>query len=423
MPNGIGRRSNDGTRNDQIEIITELLNGEAMNIISSATKIAIAINDWRTQAVLEFEKGMWLNYVMMKDNMSPLVYNSSSAEDCFTEGFSILKKPKHTLAFLYHLILMELGKIYVYKQDWGQARQYLKECYRHCKQLVHVLQLDEESLQRCTTEGADCCTMVEIRILTTKEQGRVARALMMDYKVLTSRSMWIAEQLSELSLEQITKWTAHFYSTSWRSRHHNLTGKLRRIKEKHVENHTLIAELVEIEELVDRWSGEDIEYLKTNRIDLINEAMATVNTSIFVREFKSRILFNTNQKSKIYIKFNIEVLRIIIENIVSNIHEVGFRLGKDWTATISFNITNDVVSILFSDNLGKFSEFSAIVDLINNFNVPLSSKRAAHGTGLILIKKLIRDVSNHRKNWTLVQDKEWKTLWIPLTKVCRDIFD
>ncbi|MBL0702047.1 MAG: ATP-binding protein [Desulfosarcina sp.] len=410
------RQSYQGTGNDKIAIITDLVNGEAIRLISSATNIAFTINDWRTQAVLKYEKGMWLSYIIPASGTIEMFKRDKLAEECFVEGLSILKKPKYTLAFLYYLVLMELGKVNINKQNWSQARSYFKECYQHCKHLIHTLQLDEESLQRSRRTECVSCNMIELCMLKTRERERVNRALMKDYKVLTSRSMWIAEQLSELSFEQITKWTANFYSTSWRSRHHNLTGKLRKIKAENSNHPSLVHSLDEIEGLVNKWSAEDIGHLRVNTIDLINEVKTIIETSIFVRDFKDQIIIKKNANSKVYIQFNIEVLRIIIENLVSNIAELGSQLDSNWKVKISFDISNDMVSIDFSDNLGCFEKFSSAIELVNQFKAPKSSKRSGNGKGLLLVKELILTSCNNRNKWILVQENNWKTLRVPLSE-------
>ncbi len=410
------RRSNQETKDNEVAIIADLKNGEAIRIISSASNIAFTINDWRTQAVLQYEKGMWLNYIVPACGSVKISKRNKLAEKCFIESLAILKKPKYTLAFLYYLVLMELGKKNINKKNWSQARSYFKECYRHCKRLVYTLQFDEESLQRCKRHEMGNCNMIELNMLTINEQNIISQALMKDYKVLTSRSMWIAEQLSELSFEQITKWTASFYSTSWRSRHHNLTGKLRKIKEENSKHDFLVESLYEIEELVNKWSAEDIGHLKLNTFDLINEVKNIVETSIFVRDFKDRISIDQKSFHNINIHFNVEVLRIVIENLISNIAELGVQLDRVWDAKITFNISDGMVMIAFSDNLNCFTEFSSAVELVNQFKAPKSSKRSGNGKGLLLVKELIQTICNNRSKWSLEEKNNWKTLIIPLAE-------
>ena len=412
----IWRRTVLDLKNSQIEIIKDFLAGEAIAIASQALDISYAINDWRTEAVIEFEKGMWRKYLFTKEYENFQNYRLLSPEDCFVKALNILKKPKQTLAFLYHAILVELSKFFVFQRDWDQARLYLKESYRHCKELVQSLLLDEKSLQLCKNEPESSCKSIELYYLSNADRNRIHMALMQDYKVITSRLMLIAEQLSDLSLEQISKWTAHCYSTSWRSRHHILSGKLNRAKEKCENNRNIIAELDSIGEMVNKWASENIEYLKINSLDLVAEVHGIIDNSIVLREFRNRISIKNTIGSKVTINFSVEVLRIIIENIVLNIHEAGFMFNKDWDLKIEFAIKNDFIFFLFLDNIGKFQEFSKIIDLINNFVAPRSTKGSSHGNGLILIKKLIRDISSHSKKWAVTQDGNWKILWIPLSK-------
>jgi nitrogen fixation/metabolism regulation signal transduction histidine kinase len=240
---------------------------------------------------------------------------------------------------------------------------------------------------------------------------------MQDYKVITKRLMFIAEQLIDLSLEQIAQSAEHYYSNSWRSRYHELSGTLNRLKEKYADNSDIISDIATISKMVNNWATKD-QNPKIIKLDLFTEIKGIIDTSITLREFKNRITIqsNTNSDPNIFITFNIEFLRTLISSIVENVREEGINSKKNWIIKIEFTIDNDYVYLLVTDNVGNYNKFLSIIDSINNFRPPENTKGEHRGNGLILIKKLIRDIGKHKEKWKLTQNNEYKTLWIPLAK-------
>ena len=413
------RRSIPALKETQIDIIDDFILGEAMAVADHALKIAYVLNDWRSTATLEFEKGMWLKYIISGTSHLDLNSCQLKAIDHFHRALSTLKKPKQTLTFLYHLVLMELGTSYAINREWYNAAQVLKECYQHCKQLVNNLHADEKLVQHYPTGNSSDFELAELSLLTKVERDKLSKALIEDYKVLTSRLMKVGEQLSDISLEQITKWTAHLYSTSWRSRHHNLISLINNYRDKISDNSDILNDLNNIYLLVKQWAKEDSEFLKYSSFDIIRETNNIIGSIFYLQKFKSNLLIMNTIGVELQVFFNIEVLRIIAENLISNTYEAAMRLTRrtcEWQAKIEFKVINNYVSILYGDNVGDYNNYSNVIDCINNYELPRSSKDRNHGDGLILIKKLIRDFGKHNEKWQLIKDGEWKTLCIPLIK-------
>jgi hypothetical protein len=393
----------------------DMIAGNSIELCNQAIKSAITISDWKTQSAAEYEKGLWIKYIFTNPDYPTMSYLDLSAEECFLNALRIIVKPKNTLAFLHHFILNELVDEYIAKKNWDRAYNYLMYSYRHCKKLVYNLNSDEAVLLEKSGESSNSCRCTEIDILNYDEKKYLSIALSQDYKVLTRRLIKVAEQLEAISVQKLSSLTVQYNELSWQARNHTIKTKVNNLRSKYLNNENVLPDIDGMKEHIEAWHQEDRRVNPRNKIELYQELLNIVETNINIKDYAEKIQIK-DTTSGIYVWFNLEILNVVIENLISNIAELAGASQQDWSTDLDLKVINGVVYLIVSDDLGGFDHFLQIIKDINLYKDVASMKRNGKGKGLYLCRNLIREVDDHGHIWLLNKTNTGKELSIPLSK-------
>ncbi len=406
--------------NKKIDIIQQLLEGEAVLEAERVKCSSIFISDWKTAAISAYEKSKWLKI----SNIKQMERENGKFQiiiDSLNEVIKILtKESEELIPYIYHDVLMALAEAYIELRQWEFASSIYKDAYKYCKSLVEELKKDEEEIINAIGKKEDTQRVPaeigeEFQVLELKELENIREKLIVDYKLILERLIDIGERINSLQFEQIAKEK----QLSRDYRYHYFAERLRHLQSKSEDHPEINAELKRLVLELEEWAKKERELFVQREMHISKKVVKTaIDNDVKLEKYRQHIEIEETGRQGFFVIFNEFLLHILMGTLIINAVESAQRnkIGE-FKIRIGIHDDNNIIYLGIQDNTGDIDFLKEVINALNK-GLPVTSRRGKYGgKGLALIKKFIKELSRLEQNWELKEiDENSKKIIIPLAQ-------
>jgi hypothetical protein len=408
----------------RINIIQQLVDGEAILEAENVKNNSISISDWKTAAISAYEKSKWLKFSSGKQPGSGEVKSQKIIDSLYEVMKILTQESEELIPPIYHDVLMALAEAYVEMRKWDLASVYYNKSYKYCKYLIIELKNDEEEILNAIKNKKGEYNSDEIaeefQVLEVKELENIREKLIVDYKVLVERLIDIGEHIHSLQFEQISKEIIRSKQLSRDFRYHDLASGLRHMQIKAKGQPEIHDALESFVIKLEEWAKKEPERVEPREMYISKKELENaINSDVKLEKYKQNIKLDGTDKQVFLVIFNEVLLHILLGTLIINVVESAQRNEiTEHKIFIRIRDDNSIISLIIQDNTGDIFFFEKAINALNQ-NLPVPSRRGKNGgQGLKLIKELIKELTGLTQNWDLNRiNNDTKEIIIPLARI------
>jgi hypothetical protein len=392
--------------------IDDLLNGEAMSLANYVYASSKFFNDWKTCVYAKVEMSFWGDMCGESGGEYLIAERIVHLENA---KVILAEKYKAHLSGIYYDVLFGLAENYIKIRDWANASNAYKEIYEYSKNLIKVVEHDEQMVDmviniKYDDRDKNKCIDPEFWTLNNREINEIKKRLSVDYKYLLDRMIFVSDRLYSLGMAQAANTAQKTMELSRSFKYHSLSERLRKLLIDTVNNPEVYGKIMAFDDDLKKWKNEEINMFEIRDIDVKKELIRAIDEYLTVDADRIKICGVEDGK----IRFNEFVLRKILDGLILNTVESARRNKViEYTVQVGAFITEKICYLWVGDNTGDCESLSKSVELINsNQDINVIKARAK---GLYLIKEMIGQLtSNNNKLYVEEYGEKYKRICVPL---------
>lgn len=385
------------------------LGGRAAHVLSEIYDDCKLISDVKFAMMASYELGKW---IMLGESSDKSIIKSIY---WFEEALKIPHNAYY-LSDIRYDILVDMAHLYISLCNWNEAIKSLNKAHQLLETLLMMIESDEALINDILCKRRSICNNTEFSYLTNKELRIVRRSLSVDYKTLLSHLLVLSKKLLLLKDQKISDKIIEMTKLSRTFQYHNIQRRLNELERDAVSGYDLSPRITELKTyFADLIAKDNIHSLEL--IDLVEATSSILSNDLTISKFSctGKILCRVSEVPKVM--FNEEILRIILQTYLENVHKIANDRNKNnYFAIIKFVAEYDHIYIQIKDNCGSSDDLERAVTSIND-NVSMDyTFTGSRGNGFKLIKSLIRSSSGVNSPWIIRRHSPIvKSLFIPIT--------